>query len=159
MVDGTFSDEWFSDVDGNENELPFLTDGKHVGMISKVCIEDLPYKVNDRNPNGRCLCVTIEKKGFKPATDQIPIKLTGIIQRVCRAAGIDGPSKGESFDAFCERLQGKSAPFESLFCVAQSGTKYVRLDWKYEGVRVVERRKEYAKAKSDDGEKFDDIPF
>jgi hypothetical protein len=130
----TFGDFWDDDTAAELGqtataEQPMLPDGKHVGKIVVAEVKDLAFKTSDRNPKGTTLVVKVAVNGYQLVEDLIPIQMRGVIGSVCQAAGIDAPTKGESFEAFCGRLKGQTAPFESTLAQAKSGREYIRVKW------------------------------
>lgn len=163
-----FGDFWSDDDQGETvtatGEQPMLPDGKHVGKIVVAEVKDLEFKQSDTNPKGTTFAVKVAVNGYQLAEDLVPIYMRGVIQAIYRSAGIDPPTKGESFESACARLKGQTAPIESTLTIAKSGREYVRLKW-LPGVkplpqssRTETRAKPKAKAAPVD-EAPDDIPF
>lgn len=129
----TFGDFWSDDDQGETvtatGEQPMLPDGKHVGKIVVAEVKDLSFKSSDTNPKGTTFAVKLAVNGYQLVEDLVPIYMRGVIQAIYRSAGIDPPTKGESFEAACARLKGQTAPIESTLAVAQSGREYIRLKW------------------------------
>lgn len=129
----TFGDFWPEDLEADTatatGEQPFVPDGKHVGKIVVAEVKDLSFKVSDANKNGTTFVVKAAVNGYKLVEDLVPIQMRGIIQSIYRSAGIEPPTKGESFDAACDRLKGQTAPIETTLAVAKSGREYIRIKW------------------------------
>lgn len=129
----TFGD-WWDDDQGGETatqtgEQPMLPDGKHVGKIVVAEVRDIAFKTSDRNPKGKTLSLKVAVNGYQLAEDLIPVQMKGVIGGVCLSAGIEAPTKGETFEAFCSRLKGQTAPIETTHVVAPSGREYIRVKW------------------------------
>jgi hypothetical protein len=119
----TWDEEPGAAVDhGHTQKLP---DGRHTGDIVKAVIEDRKYRVSDTNPSGTCLVVTWEKTGFYPVESTAPLNWRGLIEAICRAAGVTPPRKGEDWDE--RSLIGKVATIEVLNVTAPSGKEYQRV--------------------------------
>lgn len=163
----TFGDFW-NDDDGQTatatGEQPMLPDGKHVGKIVVAEVKDLLFKVSDRNPQGTTLAVKVAVNGYQLVEDLIPINMRGVVEAVYRSAGIEPPTKGESFVAACDRLKGQTAPIETTLASAKSGREYVRIKW-LPGIKPLpaamkaETRTRAKAAKVADTLPEDDIPF
>lgn len=162
----TFGDFWDDDADSAAATIdePMLPDGRHVGKITWAGVKELSFKTSDRNPTGKSLVVTLRVNGYQPVEDIVPVQMRGVIGSICRSAGIDPPAKGESFQAFSDRLKGQTAPIESALTIAKSGKEYIRITW-LKGVEVLpahmkveKRTKPKAKPEPVD-EAPDDIPF
>lgn len=131
----TFGDFWTDDEGQGQavtatGEQPMLPDGKHVGKIVVAEVKNLAFKTSDRNPKGTTLAVKVAVNGYQLAEDLIPITMQGLVEAVYRSAGIDPPTKGESFESACDRLKGQTAPIETTLEVAKkSGRDYVRIKW------------------------------
>ena len=162
----TFGDFWDDDADSAAATIdePMLPDGRHVGTITWAGVKELSFKTSDRNPTGKSLVVTLRVNGYQPVEDIVPVQMRGVIGSICRSAGIDPPAKGDSFQAFSDRLKGQTAPIESALTIAKSGKEYIRITW-LKGVEVLpahmkveKRTKPKAKPEPVD-EAPDDIPF
>lgn len=162
----TFGDFWADDEGQGQavtatGEQPMLPDGKHVGKIVVAEVKDLSFKTSDRNPKGTTLAVKVAVNGYQLAEDLIPITMRGLVEAVYRSAGIDPPTKGESFESACDRLKGNTAPIETTLSVAPSGREYVRIKW-MAGVKPLpasaktETRARKPRVETAD---HDDIPF
>ncbi len=130
----TFGEWWEQEAETQQEatpaaDLPMLPDGKHVGKIVVAEVKDLGFKVSERNPTGKSLVVKVAVHGYRLAEDIVPVQMRGIIEGICRSAGIHAPEKGEAFPAFCERLKGQTAPIETTQAAAASGREYVRVKW------------------------------
>jgi hypothetical protein len=167
-VSDTFGDFWTDDDSQGETatatgDQPMLPDGKHVGKIVVAEVKDLSFKINPGNPTGTTFAVKLAVNGYQLVEDLVPIAMRGVIQAIYRSAGIDAPTKGESFEAACARLKGQTAPVESTLAKAPSGREYIRLKW-LPGVKPLpasartETRAKPKAAKPVD-EAPDDIPF
>lgn len=165
----TFGDFWPEDDQGETvtatGEQPMLPDGKHIGKIVVAEVKDLEFKQSDTNPSGKTFAVKVAVNGYQLVEDLIPITMRGVIQAVYRSAGIDPPTKGESFEAACARLRGQTAPIESTLATAKSGREYIRIKW-LPGVkplppsaRTETRAKPKAAKPAPVDEAPDDIPF
>lgn len=164
----TFGDFWDDDdADSAAATIdePMLPDGRHVGKITWAGVKELSFKTSDRNPTGKSLVVTLRVNGYQAVEDIVPVQMRGVIGSICRSAGIDPPAKGESFQAFSDRLKGQTAPIESALTIAKSGKEYIRITW-LKGVEVLpahmkaeKRTKPKAKPEPVVDEAPDDIPF
>lgn len=129
----TFGDYWGEDEQSFEptatGEQPMLPDGKHVGKIVVAEVKNVPFKETAANEKGTSLVVKVAVNGYQLAEDIVPVNMRGIVEAIFRSAGIDPPTKGESFEAACGRLKGQTAPIESTLVVAKSGREYVRIKW------------------------------
>ena len=133
-MNDTFDDWWGDDAAAEPGAVatgdrPMLPDGEHVGKIVVAEVKNLDFKVSDSNPTGKSLVVKIAVNGYQLAEDIVPVQLRGVIEAICRSAGIERPAKGETHAAFCERLRGQSAPVDATHVIAPSGREYVRLKW------------------------------
>lgn len=165
----TFGDFWPDDLEQGTataaTDEPMLPDGKHVGTITWAGVKEFEFKRSEKNPAGKSLVVTLRVNGYQVVEDIVPVTLRGVIGGICRSAGIDAPSKGESFEAFCGRLKGQTAPIESALSVAKSGREYVRLKWlagvpaALPAAKAETRAKPKAKPAPPVDEAPDDIPF
>ena len=162
----TFGDVWPDDDQAatatESGDQPMLPDGNHVAKIVVAEVKDLAFKVTDRNPKGTTFAVKAAVNGYQLVEDLIPIGMRGVIEAVYRSAGIDPPTKSESFESACNRLKGQTAPIESTLAAAKSGREYVRVKW-LQGVKPLPaamKKETRAKPKpAPVDEAPDDIPF
>lgn len=159
-------DEFWDDDDSPTSvataDQPLLPDGTHNGKIVVAEIKDLKFKQSDRNPEGKTLVVKVAVKGYQLVEDLIPVTMRGLIEAVCRAAGVESPRKGEDWDESV--LKGQTASIETTLCQAPSGREYVRLKW-LPGVKPLpkDKKAKAAPPKATPAPAFtedaDDIPF
>ena len=100
--------------------------GRHTGDIVKAEIKDLKFKMTDENPSGTCLVVTWSKDATHYPVESIaPLNWRGLIEAICRAAGVAGPQRGVDWDP--QSLVGRVATVDVENAVANSGKEYQRV--------------------------------
>ena len=102
-----------------------VPDGRHTGDIVKAEIKDLKFKASDDNPDGTCLVVTWSKQGFYPVESIVSIRWRGLIEAICRAAGVSPPQRGEDWDV--QSLVGRVATIDVENAVSGKGKEYQRV--------------------------------
>ena len=107
---------------GHTQKLP---DGRHTGDIVSAKIENKKFKVTDDNPTGTCLVVTWSKQGYYPAESIVPLNWRGLIEAICRAAGVAPPQRGQEWDE--KALVGRVATIDVENVQAPSGKEYQRV--------------------------------
>lgn len=124
-----FDDWWTWDDEPGEgaanSHTQKLPDGRHTGDIVKAEVKDLKFKQTDDNPTGTCLVVSWSKQGFYPVESIAPLNWRGLIEAICRAAGVAPPQRGEDWDE--ASLVGRVATIDVENVVAKSGTEYQRV--------------------------------
>lgn len=123
-------DEWWDwDEQGGRPDggghLQKLPDGIHTGDIVKAEFKRLSFKKADDNPDGTSLVVTWSKDGYYPVESIVSIRWRGLIEAICRAAGVTPPRRGEEWDE--QSLVGRTATIEVEMAVARSGNEYLRV--------------------------------
>lgn len=99
--------------------------GTHTGDIVKAEIKDLKFKVADDNPDGTCLVVQWSKQGYYPVESIASIRWRGLIEAICRAAGVVPPQRGEDWDV--SSLVGRVATIDVENAVSTKGKEYQRV--------------------------------
>jgi hypothetical protein len=100
--------------------------GRHTGDIVKAEIKDLKFRVADDNPTGTSLVVTWSKSGYYPVEAIVNLRWRGLLEAVCRSAGVSPPKRGEDWDE--QSLVGRVATVDIENKVAQAtGTEYQRI--------------------------------
>jgi|LakMenEpi03Aug12_release.lakeMendotaPanAssembly.Ray.scaffolds.fasta_scaffold786117_1 hypothetical protein len=127
-----FDDVWDWDAEprsgggydgGHTQKVP---DGRHTGDIVKVEKKDLKFKQSDDNPSGTCLIVTWSKDATHfPVESIVPQTWRGLIEAICRAAGVAGPQRGEDWDP--QSLVGRVATIDVENAVSAKGKEYQRI--------------------------------
>lgn len=119
-------DELWTDDDKPEaaaaEQAPLPPDGRHSGTIKVAQIKDVPFKVSEKNPTGRCLVVKVAIKGCRLVEDIIPTQYRGAIEAVCRAARV-------ATSAGPDDLVDAEVQVETTLAVSQKGTEYCRIKW------------------------------
>jgi hypothetical protein len=105
--------------------LPLAPDGRHTGEIVKAEFKDLKFKVTNDNTQGTCLVVKVDVPKAQPVEAIIPCQYRGLIEKVCRAASIPLPVRGEDWRA--DQLLGRTVTIETVQGVGNSGREYVRI--------------------------------
>lgn len=122
-------DEWWDfDADSarcDNTHTQKLQDGRHTGDITAAAIANSKYQVSDANPNGTCLVVTWSKPGFYPVEAKAPVHWRGMIEAICRAAGVAPPRKGEDWDE--RSLVGRVATVDIETKESKAGNEYQRI--------------------------------
>jgi hypothetical protein len=123
-------DQWWNWDDdpssgGDNSHTQKLPDGRHTGDIVKATISDVKYMVNDDNPSGRCLVVTWSRDGYYPVKADVPLNWRGLIEAICKAAGVACPQRGQDWNEEC--LVGRVATIDVVTKVAASGKEYQRI--------------------------------
>lgn len=118
-------DETGTDVAVDHGHTQKIPDGRHTGDIVSAVIKDLKFKVTDTNPTGTCLVVSWSKQGFYPVESIAPLNWRGLIEAICRAAGVSPPQRGEDWDE--QALVGRVATIDVENVVAPSGKEYQRV--------------------------------
>jgi hypothetical protein len=145
---------------GHTQKLP---DGRHTGDITKAEIKDLKFKANETNPSGTCLVVTWSKATYYPVESIAPLNWRGLIEAICRAAGVTPPRKGEDWDE--RSLLGKVATIDVENVVAPSGKEYQRVTKWHAGPKPLPEEVKKRPAARTQAQKVtqelasDDIPF
>jgi len=116
------------DGGGHTQKVP---DGRHTGDIVKVELKALKFKMSDDNPSGTCLIVTWSKDATHfPVESIVPQTWRGLIEAICRAAGVAGPQRGEDWDP--QSLVGRVATIDVENAVSAKGKEYQRITKWYE---------------------------
>jgi hypothetical protein len=168
-----FDQWWDFDDDGSRPAVDHghtqkIPNGRHTGDIVSAEIKDFKFKVTDTNPTGTCLVVTWSKTGFYPVESICPLNWRGLIEAICRAAGVAPPQRGEDWDE--KALVGRVATVDVENVVAPSGKEYQRVTKWHAGaskqlpaepVKRAAARTPAAKAHADFKEHSDadDVPF
>jgi hypothetical protein len=124
-----FDDFWSDDQamdPAPSGDLPMCPDGEHAGEIVKAKMKDLKFMVKPENPRGTSLVLEIEVGQYRPVEAIVPAQMRWLIESVCRAAGLNVPTKGEDWD--CETLIGRQVRIETVYGLAKSGREYVRVE-------------------------------
>lgn len=162
-----FDDLWNWDdkpaatVDHGHTQL--LPDGTHTGDIVKAEFKNLKFKVTDTNPSGTCLSVIWEKPLFYPVESLVPADWRGLLEAICRAAGVEPPRRGEDWDE--KVLVGRVATIDVVNVVAASGKEYQRVTKWHPGPKPLPEAVKKRPAARTQAQKVtqeldaDDIPF
>jgi hypothetical protein len=104
-------------------DAPFPADKRHSATIIGAQVKNLSFKQSDRNPDGRCLVLTVSVAGCRPVEEIIPVNLRGAIEAVLRSARLHAT-------ADVAELVDKHVSVETTLRVAQSsGREYCSLKW------------------------------
>lgn len=163
-------DDWWPEADADTpvetSDLPLAPDGRHTGEILTAEVKPLKFKVCPENQSGTCLVVRVGVPKAKPVEAIVPVQFRGLIERVCRAAGVALPVRGEDWDE--GQLVGRTVTIETVHGIGKTGREYVRIDKWHKGpdplpdaVKKAPARSQAAKAHREFTEtaNADDIPF
>jgi hypothetical protein len=167
-MNGVRFDDFWEDEDGETpvgDDLPKAPDGRHAGEIVDARIKDLKFKVSDRNRMGTSLVVKVDLGKYQPVEAIVPVQYRGLVEAICRAARVDLPAKGETWQP--DVLVGRQVQVETVLGVAKSGNEFIRIDKWHAGpetvpaaIKAAPRRTPAAKVEAvGQGGSPDDIPF
>lgn len=126
-----FDNWWDWDDDGSRgvathDHTQKVPTGTHTGDIVKAEVKDLKFKITDDNETGTCLVVTWSKPGgYFPVESIVNLRWRGLIETICRAAGVAPPTRGQDWDV--ESLVGRVVTIDVENAVSTKGKEYQRV--------------------------------
>ena len=102
-----------------------LPDGTHTGDIVHAEIKDLSFKVTDDNASGTSLVVRWSRHGYYPVEAIAPVTWRGMIEAICRAAGVAPPQRGQEWDE--RSLIGQVATIDIENAVSKAGKEFQKV--------------------------------
>lgn len=124
-------DDDFGDETPRGPDLPLCPDGRHTGEIIKAEVKDLKFKVSEKNSQGTSIVLKIDIPKAQAVEAIIPCHFRGMIERVCRAASVAAPVKGEDWQV--KSLLGRTVTIETVQGVGKTGREYVRIEKWFDG--------------------------
>lgn len=161
-------DEWFDEAlqasTTSTAHLPLCPDGRHGGEIVKAGFANKSFKQSLANPEGTSLVLQVAVSGCQHVEAIIPKELRGLMEAVCRAAGVPPPQRGEDWDE--KQLLGKQVQIETVLGMSAKGTEYVRITKWHKGPTQAPAKPPAARSQTAKAHKeftahadADDIPF
>jgi len=129
--DAYWDDDDFAEEAPRGPDLPLCPDGCHTGEVIKAEVKDLKFKVSERNSQGTSIVLKIEIPKAQPVEAIVPCHFRGMVERVCRAASVAAPVKGEDWQV--NTLLGRTVTIETVQGVGKTGKEYVRIEKWFEG--------------------------